>query len=57
MLSLVLAMSLSATPDTADVLRLGEPLPRLVLPTLAGQPIDVGAAQGKPTLLIQFASW
>ena len=58
-LLLALALATFAAPATAqDVFVEGEPLPDLELPTIDGKrAINLSELTGKPTLLIQFASW
>ncbi len=50
-------LGVSVTDAGVDV-RIGEPFPELVLPTLAdGSPLSVERFRGRKVLLHQFASW
>jgi hypothetical protein len=51
--------SVQASQDrSASLLKPGEPLPGLVLPTIDGRgTVDLADLRGKKVLLIQFASW
>jgi len=62
--SIALACVLAASASTASaqrgggVLRQGQPLPNLELPTIDGKrTINLADLGGKKVLLIQFASW
>jgi hypothetical protein len=59
----VLAVALLATPPPSASakevpVRVGEPFPALLLPSLAdGSPLSIGQFRGRKVLLHQFASW
>ncbi len=55
---LVLLAASDLRAQAADIFAPNAPLPRLELPTIDGKrSVDLGELTGKPTLLIQFASW
>jgi hypothetical protein len=60
--ALLSAALLGTAPPSAGAkevpVRVGEPYPDLVLPSLAdGSPLSVARFRGRKVLLLQFASW
>ena len=54
-----LALALLAVPGLAQNMPyvVGQPVPELRLPTIAGETVDLASLRGKRLLLIEFAAW
>ncbi len=58
LLALTLLAAPPATAQEGGLLRVGEPLPAIELPTVDGRSsLLLSELVGTPTLLIEFASW
>lgn len=59
LLSAALLGTVSPSASAKEVpVRVGEPFPALVLPSLAdGSPLSIEPFRGRKVLLLQFASW
>ena len=59
LLTVLLAGALALSSKAAEVaVRVGEPFPALLLPSLAdGSPLSIEQFRGRKVLLHQFASW